>query len=75
MTKGELDDAAEMIHREREDLMDRIRELTREIRLKHLIIDQFIPANEYFKIEKRAELSNQGNDWVIPNVQYTGNNM
>jgi hypothetical protein len=39
MTKGELDDAAEMIHREREDIMDRIRELTREIRLKHLIID------------------------------------
>ena len=39
MTKGELEDAAEMDHREREDLMDRIRELTREIRLKHLIID------------------------------------
>lgn len=39
MTKGELEDAAEMVHREREDLMDRIRELTREIRLKHLIID------------------------------------
>jgi len=39
MTKGELDDITEVIHREREDLMDRIRELTREIRLKHLIID------------------------------------
>jgi len=54
MTKGELEDSAEMIHREREDLMDRIRELTREIRLKHLIIDQFIPAGEYMKIERRA---------------------
>jgi hypothetical protein len=29
----------EIIHTEREDLMERIRELTREIRLKHLIID------------------------------------
>jgi len=57
MSKGELEDAAEMIHREREDLMDRIRELTREIRLKHLIIDQFIPATEYMKIERRAEWS------------------
>jgi hypothetical protein len=37
--KGDLDDAAEVIHRERDDIMDRIRELTREIRLKHLIID------------------------------------
>jgi hypothetical protein len=39
MTKNELDDITEIIHSEREDLMDRIRELTREIRLKHLIID------------------------------------
>lgn len=75
MTKGELDDAAEMIHREREDLMDRIRELTREIRLKHLIIDQFIPANEYMKIERRAEWSDQANEWIIPNVEYAGNNL
>lgn len=75
MTKGELDDAAEMIHREREDLMDRIRELTREIRLKHLIIDQFIPAQEYMKIERRAEWSDQANEWIVPNAQYTGNNM
>ena len=75
MSKGELEDAAEMIHREREDLMDRIRELTREIRLKHLIIDQFIPATEYMKIERRAEWSDQSNEWMIPNVEYTGNNM
>jgi hypothetical protein len=39
MVKGELDDMQEVIHREREDLMDRIRELTREIRMKHLLID------------------------------------
>jgi len=30
--KGELADMEEVIHQEREDLMDRIRELTREIR-------------------------------------------
>lgn len=39
MTKGELTDIQDVIHKEREDLMDRIRELTREIRLKHLMID------------------------------------
>ena len=36
---SEMEDMQEVIHREREDLMERIRELTREIRLKHLIID------------------------------------
>lgn len=38
-SKGELDDIKDLIHRERDEIMDRIRELTREIRLKHLIID------------------------------------
>ena len=75
MATNELDDIKEIIHREREDLMDRIRELTREIRLKHLIIDQFIPALEYMKIERRAEWSDQQNDWLIPNVEFSGNNI
>lgn len=30
---------------------------------------------EYMKIEARAEWSNEDNDWLIPNVEYTGNNM
>jgi kinesin family protein 3/17 len=42
--RSELDDMQEVVHREREDLMDRIRELTREIKMKHLVIDQFIPS-------------------------------
>ena len=75
MTKTELGDIKEVIHREREDLMDRIRDLTREIRLKHLIIDQFIPAMEYMKIERRADWSDEINDWVVPNVEFTGNNI
>ena len=75
MATNELDDIKEIIHREREDLMDRIRELTREIRLKHLIIDQFIPAFEYMKIERRAVWSGDINDWIVPNVEYTGNNI
>ena len=73
--KGELDDLGEVIHREREDLMDRIRELTREIRLKHLLIDQFIPATEYFRIERRAEWNDEANEWFIPNMEFTGNNL
>ena len=55
--------------------MDRIRSLTREIRLKHLLIDQFIPAMEYMRIERRAEWADEINDWVIPNVEFTGNNI
>src|SRR3569833_1631658 len=74
MSKNELNDLSEVIHREREDLMDRIRELTREIRLKHIIIDQFIPTQEYMRIERRKEKNEDTNEWVIPIVEFTGNN-
>ena len=73
--RNEMQDMSEEIHREREDLMDRIRELTREIRLKHLLIDQFIPSFEYMRIERRADWSDDINDWIIPNVEFTGNNI
>ena len=75
MKRNEMSDLQDEIHREREDLMDRIRELTREIRLKHLLIDQFIPSFEYMRIERRAEWSDDINDWLIPNVEFTGNNI
>ena len=55
--------------------MDRIRDLTREIRLKHLIIDQFVPPQEYMRIERRSEWADELNDWVIPNLEFTGNNI
>ncbi len=75
MAKAEMGDMQEVIHREREDLMDRIRELTREIRLKHLIIDNFVPAFEYMKVERRSEWSEEYNDWMLPNLEFTGNNI
>lgn len=65
----------EIFHREREDLMDRIRELTREIRKQHLLIDNFIPPYEYMKIERRAELDEVTGEWLLPNVEFTGNNI
>ena len=72
---GDKNDLQDEIHREREDLMDRIRELTREIRLKHLIIDSYIPAYEYMKIERMAEWNDDTNDWEVPNAEFTGNNI
>lgn len=43
--------------------------------MKHLIIDQFIPPNEYMKIEHRAKWDDDMNDWIIPKVEITGNNI
>ena len=63
------------IQRERESLMMRIRELTNDIRLKHIVIDNYMPAAEYVKIERRAEWNEETKEWKIPNLEYTGNNI
>ncbi|CAI2386785.1 unnamed protein product [Moneuplotes crassus] len=76
--RGALDEKNDLeidIQRERESLMMRIRELTNDIRLKHLIIDNYMPASEYVKIERRAEWNEELKEWQIPNLEYTGNNI
>ena len=55
--------------------MDRIRTLTREIRQKHLIIDNYIPQNEYQIIERRALYDQEKQEFIIPNTEYTGNSI
>ena len=34
-----------------------------------------MPPHEYMRIERRAEWYEEINDWVIPQVEYTGNNI
>jgi hypothetical protein len=34
-----------------------------------------MPTQEYMRIERRSEWADEINDWVIPNLEYTGNNI
>jgi len=34
-----------------------------------------VPAQEYMRIERRAEWAEELNDWMIPNLEYSGNNV
>lgn len=57
--------------RERNDMYDTIYELTNQLKLKNMIIEHFVPSEEYRKYEKIAEWSDEINDWVIQNpTQY-----
>ena len=51
--------------RERNDMYDTIYELSNQLKLKNLIIENFIPPEDYKKIEKITEWSDDINDWVI----------
>ena len=48
-------------------MYDTIYELTNQLKLKNMIIDFFIPLEEFKKYEKIAEWNEEINDWTIRN--------
>ncbi|KAJ1559406.1 Kinesin-like protein kif3b, partial [Cladochytrium tenue] len=68
--KAEIGDLQDEFRNEREDLLDTIRELTRELGLKAAIIDNFVPPDEARKIERRAAYNDEANDWEVVNVTH-----
>lgn len=63
----ELNQINEDFDRERNDMYDTIYELTNQLKLKNMIIEYFIPNEEYRKYEKIAEWNDEVNDWAIRN--------
>lgn len=48
-------------------MFDTIYELSNQLKLKNIIIENFIPPEEFKKIEKMAEWNEEINDWTIKN--------
>lgn len=48
-------------------MYDTIFELTNQLKLKNLIIENFIPPEEYKKMEKMTDWNEDINDWTIKN--------
>ncbi len=46
-------------------MMDTIRELMRQIKLKSMIIQHFVPPEETRKIERRREWDEEQNDYIL----------
>eukprot|EP00976_Prorocentrum_cordatum_P090182 1188016-Prorocentrum_minimum.AAC.4 len=74
-TKSEIIDLQEEFQRERDDLLEDVRRLTREIKMKNLIIDTHIPPEELDKIHRRAVFDESGESWEIDRLQYAGNHV
>ena len=73
--KTEIEDIQEEFQRERADLLDNIRELTKQFKLMMLTVHHFIPPDELAKIERRAEWDEENSDWRIMNSQFAGNSV
>jgi kinesin family protein 3/17 len=68
--KAEINDLQDEFRNEREDLLDTIRELSRELGLKVAIIENFIPADESRKIENRATYDDERGDWQLTKLTH-----
>lgn len=59
--------------REKESLLDNIRDLARNLRLQLLIIDECIPQREIELIENVSEYDEASQSWKIPHYNQAGN--
>ena len=60
----EVDDLNEEFQRKREDMLDSIRTLRQQLRLKDLIISAFVPPEEQQKTLSRAKWDEERESWV-----------
>ncbi|ORX44349.1 kinesin-domain-containing protein [Piromyces finnis] len=63
--KSEICDLQDEFRKEREDLLDTIREISRDLNLKTSIIENFIPEKDRAKIEKRVTYDEENDEWIL----------
>ncbi|KAI9143948.1 P-loop containing nucleoside triphosphate hydrolase protein [Paraphysoderma sedebokerense] len=73
--KTEIKDLTEEFQQEREDLLSTIRELSKEVKLRMLIINRYIPTEELSWIEAHSDYDDASEKWQIKGVAYAGNNI
>ncbi|KAJ3300041.1 Kinesin-like protein kif3a [Borealophlyctis nickersoniae] len=73
--KAEIKDLQEEHQREREDLLETIRGLTRELKLRSLVCDSFVPAEEMAVLEACADYEEASEKWRIAHIAHAGNNI
>ncbi|XP_065829280.1 kinesin-like protein KIF3A isoform X2 [Oscarella lobularis] len=73
--KSELEDLNDEFRREREDIQENIRALSRDLQLQQLALDSFIPPEYQELIEKHCLWNEEIGEWQLRGVAYAGNNM
>lgn len=68
----ETHDLQEEFQTERADMLDTIRQLTRTVKLKDVLLTNFVPEEVVKAIEKRAVYKEDEDVWVIPKMELAG---
>jgi len=72
-TQSEIEELQHEFQTEREDMLENIRELRKEVKMVCLTIDSFIPMEQYQQIVDRAHYDDSTDEWVIRNIELAGN--
>lgn len=72
-TQQEIQDLQKEFQMEREDMLETIRDLRKEVKLVCLTIENFIPMEHYQQIVERAHYDESTDEWVINNIELSGN--
>lgn len=72
-TQQEIHDLQKEFQIEREDMLETIRDLRKEVKLESITIDSFIPEEQYQQIRERAHYDESTDEWVISNIDLAGN--
>ena len=56
-------------------MVDTIRELDRQLKLKHLILDSFVPPKYVEEIELASHWDMHSDSWLVPGLELAWNNM
>ncbi|VDH89907.1 Hypothetical predicted protein [Mytilus galloprovincialis] len=73
--KSEIADLQQEHQREMEGLLENVRQLSRELKLQMVVIDNFIPPEYQEMIEQHVHWNDDIGEWQLKCVAYTGNNM
>jgi len=73
--KTEIKDIQDDFQREREDMLYTIRELTQQLKLKQIFIENFIPADAVDKLAARAHYDKKSDQWIVSRIEFAGNQL
>jgi len=71
--QAEIQDARAEFQREREDYAEELRFLRAQVRLKQLLLENFVPGEELARLEARAKWDEETEDWVLGRLELAGN--
>jgi len=72
-TQQEVQDLQHEFQAEREDMLETIRDLRKEVKLVCLTIENFMPMEQYQQVVERAQYDESTDEWVISNIDLAGN--